>query len=455
MTELIAYEPVDSLHGREELVRAVTEAAKQNPTWGIDLADELAGAAQWDSDLWKGIINAWAAGEMNQENLARLLNHMNSPNLYTKYTRQVSYTLSEIAKNGGNLQSLDLRSRANSLATELGEHIKDIDTSRFDEQDDWLMKAINHESGHLALFWILSISIWRKAQEPAPQALGNDYRTALSKIMQNDKLAGKLGRCVLASQLPFLLDVDELWTRENLLPLFYTGNPDFQSAWDGFLCWGGVRNSSVAELMREVFLNAVQCIEEDLSGGSFNRRQERFMENYTVLLCEFAEGAKDKWITELFKFGNDKVKELFANRVWHNLSVMNEAQQRDWWARWLKDYWESRLLNIPAPLNKVESERMIDWTTCFSEIFPEAVELAVRTPIVSLKRGMIIHTIKESDLLGYYPEQVAKLLIHIGKAESSPGAWYGMRETIDALIEAGLPADLDMGLRDLIAKLHL
>ena len=174
-----------------------------------------------------------------------------------------------------------------------------------------------------------------------------------------------------------------------------------------------------------------------------------------MMLCEFAEGANDKWITELFKFGNDKVKELFANRVWHGLSAMNEAQQLDWWERWLKDYWESRLLNIPAPLSNVETARMIDWTICFSEIFPEAVELAVRTPIISLKRGMLIHTIKESDLPGRFPKQVAKLLIHVGKAESSPGAWYGMRETIDALIEAGLPEDLDMGLQELIAKLHM
>ena len=456
LPELAAYEPTDPLHDREELVRAVTEVAKENPTWGIDLADELAGTAQWDSDLWKGITNAWTAGVLSQEDLARLLNHLSSVNLHMKYSQQVCYTLSEIAKDEGNLQSPDMRLKANSLATELWEHIKDSDTSRFDEKDDWLMRAINHEAGHLALFWVLSISIWRKAQEPAPQALDDDCRTALSTIMQNDKLAGKLGRCFLASQLPFLLDVDEPWTRENLLPLFETGNPDFQSVWDGFLDRVGVRNRSVAELMREVFINAIQCIEGDLSGGgSFNRRQERFMENYTVMLCEFAEGANDKWITELFKFGDDKVRELFANRVWHSLSAMNEAQQLDWWERWLKDYWQSRLLNIPAPLNDVETERMIDWTTCFSELFPEAVELAVRTPLISLQRGMIIHSIKESELPGRFPKQVAKLLIHVGKAESSTGAWYGMRETIDALNEAGLPEDLDMGLRELIAKHHL
>ena len=456
LRELIAYEPTDPLHGREEMVRAVTEAAKQNPAWGIDLADELAGTAQWDSDLWNGITNAWAAGEFSQEDLARLLNHLSSANLYMKYSWQASYILSEIAKNESNLQSPDMRSKANSLATELWEHIKDSDASRFDERDDWLMRAINHEAGHLALFWVLSISIWRKAQEPAPQALDDDYRTALSTIMQNDKLAGKLGRCFLASQLPFLLDVDEHWTRENLLPLFDTGNPDFQSAWDGLLGRGGVRNRSVAELMREVSIKAIQCIEGDLSGGGgFNRRQEQFVENYTLMLCEFAEGANDKWITELFKYGSDKVKELFATKVWRELSAMNEAQQRDWWVRWLKDYWETRLLNIPAPLSNVETERMIDWTTCLSELFPEAVELAVRTPISSLKRGMILRTIKESGLPGCYPEQVAKLLIHIGRAESNPGAWYGMRETIEVLIEARLPADLEKGLRELSAKHHL
>ena len=55
--------------------------------------------------------------------------------------------------------------------------------------------------------------------------------------MEDRSDAGTLGKAVLASQLAFLLAVDEDWTKERLLPVFtdHRHPEDRDAVWDGFL----------------------------------------------------------------------------------------------------------------------------------------------------------------------------------------------------------------------------
>ena len=63
--------------------------------------------------------------------------------------------------------------------------------------------AINHPFGALAQFWVQSIGLWRRQQEtPPPPPLNDEYRSALDGILQDNGVAGKLGRAILARSLP-------------------------------------------------------------------------------------------------------------------------------------------------------------------------------------------------------------------------------------------------------------
>ncbi|MGH8647688.1 MAG: hypothetical protein ACREUP_00055, partial [Burkholderiales bacterium] len=44
---------------RNGLCRVVTEAAKSNCAWGLDLAKSLTQQKQWHSDLGAGLLSAW------------------------------------------------------------------------------------------------------------------------------------------------------------------------------------------------------------------------------------------------------------------------------------------------------------------------------------------------------------------------------------------------------------
>lgn len=450
LPELLAFQPTEFLGpDRDGLVFILAEAAKREVDWGLELADALAGAGKWDSDLWSGLMRAWSEMELDENRYHEVLRRLGRVELYPGHARAIADALYALVKNDGKPYAFNLLSQANEIAAALWCHLDRAEVP--EERDDWLQLAINHPAGILAEFWLGSLSLWRRQQDPMPKVLNDEYRRALSDVIQDPMLPGRLGRPVLASQFAFLLAADEAWTRENLLPLFDPNNGvlDFQAAWDGFLAWGRL-NPAVAELLERPFLEAVQRIESDLS-----RRCDRFVKYYTAMLGYFAADPLTIWIPKLFRHGSVDARRLFASDVKHHLRSMSEAQQREWWQRWLKAYWENRLQGVPAVLEPGEIERMLGWLPHLGVLFPEAVNIAIQMPQASLQHSSVVYELRESELLRRHPEAVARLLIYLGESDSPSYIWHEGRKLIDKLLESRLPSILENGLKELIAKLGL
>ena len=438
---------------RGGLVLTVQEAAKQQFDWGIDLADALTGAEEWDVDLWSGLIQAWSKMELDEDCYLRVLNRLVKIELYRKHALDIADALYALVKDQGTPYALKLLPQANKIAVALWDCL-DRGEPR-EKPDDWLTMAINDAAGVLAEFWLGSLVIWRRQQEPRPKTLSDEYSIALSSIVQDDTLAGRLGRSFLASQFDFLLTVDEAWTKENLLPFFYADNDadDFQATWDGFLTWGRI-NPAVADHLADAFLQAVQRI-----GREFVGRSDRFVSYYTTMLGYFAADALEKWIPELFQHGSVEVQHLFAAQVEFHLGDMDEVRQKEWWDRWLKRYWENRLQGVPAPLESGEVDRMLGWLPDLTAIFPEAVALTIaaldQLPTETQLRGRrIIKRLSDNDsLIKSYPQEVARLLIRLERFDSPlPSFWSGGRELVDKLLQLHLSRELEQGLNELRAK---
>ena len=218
---------------RSELLHKVTEAARQHFDWGIELVEALTRIGEWDSDLWPNLVNAWQDMELSQDQYRRILSCLNRPELFEEHALEIARVLFALVKNKGKHYALSLFPHANVLANALW---KSLDSEVVVvENHRWLNKALGHPAGELSLFWLNGLSVWRNAQDPTPKSLTDEFRPALSAIMDNSASPGRLGRSVLASDLAFLLTADEAWTRHNLLPLFASDSDDFYVAWDGFL----------------------------------------------------------------------------------------------------------------------------------------------------------------------------------------------------------------------------
>ena len=459
LSELLSFQPKPTdIFGpsRVRIEPTVQEAAEQDFDWGIALADGLAGKEEWDVDLWSGLIRAWPKMGLDEDSYRRVLKRLDRVELYPKHAREIAGLLCVLVKDQDTPHVLKLLPQANKIAAALWDCL-DRDEP-LAKPDDWLTIAINHTAGALAEFWLGSLAIWRRQQEPLPKALGGEYSMAFSRIVQDDTLAGKLGRSFLASQFAFLLAVDEVWTEENLLPSFYvdSGAENFQATWDGFLTWGRL-NPVVAEHLGDAFLKAVQRIDKELA-----RRRGDFVKRYTTILGFFAADPLEKWVPELFRHESEEVRRLFAAQVQFHLRNMEEVQQQKWWCRWLKHYWENRLKGVPAPLESDEVARMLGWLPDLTVVFPEAVSLTIRmlgllpTEEQIFGYGLINRLSKSDSLVQRHSQEVARLLIRLGEFNSSPPPlWYGGVELIDQLLKSDLSLELEQELEELKAKLGL
>lgn len=450
LPELLSFQPTEFLGSdRDGLVLTIAEAVKRRFAWGGDLADALAAAEEWDSDIWSGLIRAWSEMELDEDRHREVLQRLGSADLHSGHASEIADALYVLVKDDGKPYALNLLTQANEIAAALWHNLERGELP--EEVDDWVQMAINHPAGILTKFWLGSLSLWRRQRDPVPKAFSDEYRQALSGVVQDLTLPGRLGRSVLVSQFAFLLAADEVWTKENLLPLFEVDEDvaDFKAAWDGFLVWGRL-NPSVAELLEGAFLQAIQRIESDLV-----HRRERFIEYYTTMLGYFVTAPLNTWVPDLFYYASKEVWRLFASNVAHHLRGMDEAHQKEWWQRWLKPYWENRLQGVPAALEPGEVEHMLDWLPHLTAIFPEAVNLAIRMPKTPLQHCSVIYELRKSELSQQYPEAVAQLLIHLGESESPGYMWDEGRELVDKLLQTDLSPKLEEGLNELIAKLGL
>ena len=449
LEELLSFQPSDSgVGGRWDLISIVKEAAKSNLKWGFNLADSLARENKWHADLWDGLLQAWPEMELDESQATQVLNWADTWELYGAHARGIADVLQSLVKNGGSPYTLTLLPRANSVATTLWPVLDRSEQA--DNHDDWLNLAIIRPAGVLAQFWVESLSLWRKHQDPVPTILNDEYRQALSGIAEDQSLAGRLGRSILASQFAFLLASDEAWTRSRLLPLFDPDNgmADFQAAWDGFLAWGRL-DPPVVDAMTPMFLKAVGRLDADLAG-----RGDRFVEYYTYALGFFVGDPADRWVPELLTKGGREAGNLFASHVKQFLRDMEHPRQKEWWQRWLKQYWQNRLDGVPMALGSDEVKGMLDWLPHLTAVFPEAVDLAVRMTPTPIRDTALMYWLNKSELPEQQPDSVAKLLIYL---ESTRSEWYvyKAKEIIDRLFKRNLKPGLEHGLKELAARLGL
>ncbi|WP_299164112.1 SIR2 family protein [Accumulibacter sp.] len=449
LPDLLAFQGITSHRSdRYGLLRTVSDAAKKNFPWSMGLAHELADAGEWAADLWPVLLHAWSEMALEERDYLAVFNVLGRIELCRHHQRAAVGTLYALVEGGGKPFALTVLLRANEIAAALWSHL-DCDED-IENDGAWLQSAVERPAGVLAKFWVGSLVLWRKQQETLPTSLNGEYRRALSVIVDDPKLPGRLGRCVLTSRLGFFMGADEIWTREHLVPLFSAVDRyELEAAWNGFLTLGRL-NPQLGELLGDVFLQAVQRLDGDLA----NQRLE-FVEYYTEMLLFYVSDPFDRWLSRFFRHGCTATRRFFAATVKRNLRRFDDRRRSDLWDRWLKRYWKSRLHGVPAALERGEVEEMLEWLPLLSAVFEDAVGLAVGMPQVKLRHCSVVPDLESGDLPTQYPAAVARLLIWLAATGSPSYLWHSGRRLTDTLLSAGLPADLEHKVRELVAELGL
>jgi hypothetical protein len=430
---------------RNGLKLTVREAAKKNLEWGLDLATILGKKSEWGSDLWKGLLEGWEEWSSNETHCFSVLGWLRTRELCEHHLYQMTRTLYCLVRDGGKSCATAILDEANQVAMALWPEVVN-DTEVPDSSDDWLQLAINKSSGLLAEYWLDSISLWRKRQDPKPETLNDTYRSALNQMILEGTKASGLSLTILASQLAFLLNVDYDWTKANLLGCFDSANDTkrFQQTWHGFLIWGTLNPQVVKEI--EPYLEKVlNCLDNELK-----THRDRFIEFLAALICFYVSDPQEKWIPAFLGIAEPPDRQAFAMHIGGLLRGMNAEQQKGLWHRWMKHYWEKRLQGLPQALIPGETTEMAEWVPHLNAVFEEAVDLAVQMDPAEFDHSSVIYDLRKSNLVTDYPEAVVKLITYLLKARWPGYFWHGLNEIMAKLdrakVSPNILSELDIGL---------
>lgn len=432
---------------RDGLLAEIEKVATQDVGWGFELAGGLAASGHLETDIWLPLMRAWSH-ELAVEQHREVLAWTSQQKLYAQHTRDVSNFLCFLVRRDGLTYSAELLPEANRLAGEIWDYLARNPLPV--NPGNRYFQAVNHPAGNLAQFWLSSLEISIKQQDPFVGSLSHEYKAALSSIVSEDSFAGHLGKAVLARQLAFLIAVDEEWTKRSIVPLFTSeAIADRQAVWHGFLY--GRPGPQVAEIMKNSFLSALPSIGELFPDDGDLRRQ--FVRFYASMAVYFVGDPIDDWIPEFFGSVEPEDKEQFAWAIGDIFASAEDVRRQEWWNRWIRRYWENRLQGFPSPLEPLEIQAMIGWMPKIGALFPEAIELAIKMEPTPLEKSFVIHQLYQGDCWSTYPEATAKLMIWIAETKSASWTWHEGKELIAELLKCDIRADLKNRLKEIPVRL--
>ncbi len=454
LKELLSFQQTDfDGASREGLLQAIERAANQKFKWGIALAEALAASGHWNTDIWRALIRAWC-NELNDNKHGAVLCILTQPKLYPQHTRESAGMLHALVQQGGMPYAAGLLPEANRLARCLWGQI-DLDEELF-KRDNWSNRSIT-PADTLTLFWISSMSVWVNRQEPKPKTISNEYREALSTIVQDRSLAGRLGRTVLASHFSLLHSYDNEWVKGNFLPLFEQrdDDEDYRALWDGLN--SGHLTHAAAEALSPAFLNALSHLGAVLSD---EERLRSFTRTYAAMLIYFVDDPLTKWIPKFFAHADSSSRSYFAVQIGFLLDDLDDTKQRELWTRWLHRYWENRIHGVPAGLTGKEVMAMLAWIPRFKSLLEAAIDLAIKMPTSAISHGrdlqnadMPLYRIRKDGIWRKHPEAIAKYLLYLKPFLSVHYSPRDVKELITDLRQTNLTPETDHALHELYTEL--
>ena len=433
---------------RHDLLANVTRAADDEFPWGVDLAHALADGQHWETEVWIALFRAWRKAKLTDEQRAEVFGYLCEKALSAAHPARVADLLLAWLEEADAPITGDLLSRANQIASRLWTAI-DRDSAP-EPGDSWHSLAIGMPAGILARYWLIQRSLLREHPGTMLPTFLVEVRAALSMIVQDSTDAGRQGRAILAGQLAFLVDAEEQWTRNHLIPRFSqdTSSNDYHAVWDGFLTSGRI-TPPVGSLLTDAFLQAPSHI---LTRTCSQRMLDGFVNRYTVMLAYFADDPVDTWLPIFFSHATETTRHRFASEIHRLLGHSDDTQQHEAWERWLERYWKHRLEGIPKPLDDTETRLMFACLPAFHTLFATAVELALHMPPVPLSGSRIVYDLWRGDHGRNAPHAVSKLLVHLGEHASRDPSWYRADELIAVLLSADIPDNLRRQLMELLAR---
>lgn len=369
-------------------VDSVRGLATKHPADGL-LVARLLGAE--DRDLRWAVIDAWAEAELDEKQIADVIEVIGSWEADT-----VRGHAARMLANGGRdgrPTEWHRYESARKLAVSLWP--TEPVTGNIVHSDDLLLEAINHPAGDLAQFWTKVVQLeWRSDQDGWSE-LPADLNVQLNLMVEAQNPNGLVARTILGSNLRFYFAADSDWTRTRLLPLFDwdTHPTDAPAVWQGYLAQGRPDDGLLEAGLLKLYLQSCQHT-DDLG----RERSQSQLADHLALVAMFTSVAPGSWLPVFITTAPQELREAWASRLTARLSDLDSEETDRQWTRWLRDYWTSRVESVPLPLTGAEASEMAQWVLALPKQRVEAVGLVKRSAAGFVTQNFLLHRLADEEL---------------------------------------------------------
>jgi hypothetical protein len=326
--------------------------------------------------------------------------------------------LLKISENGSRREQHrlpdELMGQAQRVAERIWDRVLKLTAVEGAERKDWLTVAINRPGGKLAEFWLQRISVARKKAGDSWQGLPSEIASSVAEILRSSAGAAADARIVFASQLHYFFHLDSAFAERELLPLFdWNADPlRAEQCWHGYLWWGRWLPGLTERLLPQFdeTLNRLDKMPDDL-------RQHAISHVAGLALFLFDNPVASGWLTTTVAKLPQSDLDHFASEIDRLLDDTAPTVAEKIWDRWLKDYWEMRLLGKPKPLSRKEATEMVHWSLSLGQRLPNAVQLIQQMhSLVQFEHPDMLYRVEQKGIAKSQPQATADLLLFFFKS---------------------------------------
>jgi hypothetical protein len=411
---LLEYKGVGPWEGRstwEDSESLVVSAVQANPGDGFALLD----LSPVDADLTQAVVRGWSRATLDGGTASEVINRVRALDL-TSLAGDLAGLLSDGSHTEGHPTDWSAVPEARDLARDLWPLTADEPAEL--AEVEWLARAINHSAGNLAEFWLHVIQHDWRANEDDWSGLTPEHREALETMLDGPahEIRTQMADVICASRLHFLFAADADWTATHVLPLLdWSDQTRARHSWNAFTAWGRWSDQMLDAGLMEHYLAAVDHIPK------FEDAHQRPFLGHIAGIALTSQRDPLVWLPGVIVRLAEDQRVTLVDKIAEILDELPDEAIEHQWTRWIRQYWEDRLLSIPVQLSTDEAAAMAGWIPFLTDSFEAGAQLVMKHPGRFRQHDNVLRNLEHH--VDSSPDTCARVIGHLLRGTERP--WWG------------------------------
>ena len=291
-------------------------------------------------------------------------------------------------------------------------------------ESGWLSSAEGHWAGMTAGMWLELALAKRRNAGDEWTGLPDAAKAAIQEMTSGDSKASHFAQVVVAARLHLLFQLDEPWFLGNVLPMLDPSIDDRRAVrcWEGYLASGRADEQLLRAGLLDHFVAMTPLMDR------LARRHPEARSSYAGLAASICidssiDPLEDGWLSRSVAASDIETRVAWVHEMTRRVSKLSADAADAYWSKWMRRYWENRLVSIPVAITPEEASAMAEWPVLLGEGYSQAADLVLQSHAGLDIGSRLLRRLAGVDLprdgksgpdhLIEHPEATAQLLAHV------------------------------------------